>query len=103
MISIVTPVYNAAAFIRQTMEMVQAQTYTDWELILVDDASSDGCGAICDRFAAQDARISVIHLKENGGLSNARNTGFRQTRGKYVMFMDSDDRIDESLFEKLKT
>ncbi len=103
LLSIVMPVYQVEAYLRDAVESVLAQTLTgDWELILVDDASPDGCGAICDKMAAEDARISVIHLNENGGLSNARNVGMRQAKGKYLMFMDSDDRIDRELLETLK-
>lgn len=102
LISVVMPVYGVEKYLSDAVTSVCRQSEADWELILVDDASPDGCGAICDRFAAQDRRISVIHLTENGGLSNARNTGLQQASGKYVMFMDSDDRIDISLFGKLK-
>ncbi len=101
LVSVVMPVYRVENYLKDAVGSVRGQSMSDWELILVDDASPDGCGAICDELAAQDARLSVVHLSENGGLSNARNVGFEQTRGKYVMFMDSDDRIDSTLFERM--
>lgn len=93
MISIVTPVYNAAAFIRQTMEMVQAQTYTDWELILVDDGSKDeSCKRIEDYLKEKpDERIRLIKKGKNEGAALTRNRGIKEAKGRYIAFLDADD------------
>ena len=93
MISIVTPVYNAAAFIRQTMEMVQAQTYTDWELILVDDGSKDeSCKRIEDYLKEKpDERIRLIKKEKNEGAALTRNRGIKEAKGRYIAFLDADD------------
>ena len=94
MISIVVPVYKAEERIKQCIESVLAQTYKDFELILVDDGSPDKSGEICDEFAANDKRIVVIH-KKNGGASDARNSGIAQAKGEYITFLDSDDNWDK--------
>lgn len=89
-VSVVVPVYKVEPYLRQCVDSVLAQTFTDFDLILVDDGSPDTCGAICDEYAAQDARNRVIH-QENGGLGRARNAGMDQAVGKYLIFLDSDD------------
>ena len=90
-VSIIIPVYKVEKYIRTCIESVLSQTYTDWEMILVDDGSPDKSGEICDEYAQQDNRIKVIH-KENGGLSSARNAGLDlPPQGEYVTFLDSDD------------
>ena len=89
-VSVIVPVYKVEPYLRQCVDSVLAQTYTDFELILVDDGSPDACGAICDAYAARESRINVIH-QENGGLGNARNAGLDQAVGKYIIFLDSDD------------
>ena len=93
MISIVVPVYNAAAFIRQTMEMVQAQTYTDWELILVDDGSKDNSCEIIEHYleANPDERIRLIKKEKNEGAALSRNRGIKEAKGRYLAFLDADD------------
>ena len=91
-VSIIVPVYQVEKYIRQCVDSILAQTFTDFELILVDDGSKDQSGQICDEYARMDTRVKVIH-KENGGLSDARNTGMDQASGKYFMFVDSDDYI----------
>ena len=91
-ISVVVPVYKVEEYLAECVDSVLAQTFTDFELILVDDGSPDNCGAICDDYAKKDSRVRVIH-KENGGLSDARNKGIEYARGKYVTFVDSDDII----------
>lgn len=93
MISIVVPVYNAAAFIRQTMEMVQAQTYTDWELILVDDCSKDSSCEIIENYLKEkpDERIRLIKKEKNEGAALSRNRGIREAKGRYIAFLDADD------------
>ncbi len=88
--SIVIPVYKTEAYLDHCVESVVAQTFTDFEIILVDDGSPDRCGAMCDIWADRDSRIRVLH-QENGGLSAARNAGIRCASGDYVMFLDSDD------------
>ena len=88
--SIVIPVYKTKEYLDECVESVMAQTFGDFEIILVDDGSPDCCGEMCDAWAARDPRIKVIH-QENGGLSAARNTGIRHASGDYVMFLDSDD------------
>jgi len=93
MISIVTPVYNAAAFIRQTIEMVQAQTYTEWELILVDDGSKDDSCKIIEEYLAEkpDKRIRLIKKGKNEGAALTRNRGIKEAQGRYIAFLDADD------------
>ncbi len=96
LVSIVTPVYGAAGFIRETLAMVCGQTFGDWEWILVDDASPDGSGDMIEawraKHAAEDAgRIRLVRLPENGGAAAARNEGIRRARGRYLAFLDADD------------
>lgn len=91
LITIIAPVYNVELYLRTCIESVLAQTYSNWELILVDDGSPDRCGEICDEYAKNDQRITVIH-KENGGLSSARNAALDMLpKGDFVTFLDSDD------------
>lgn len=100
MISIIIPIYNVEKYLRRCIDSVLAQTYTDLQVILVDDGSPDGCGAICDEYAAKDSRIKVIH-QENRGLSGARNAGLSLAAGEFVAFLDSDDYVDDTMYEKL--
>ncbi len=88
--SIIVPVYNAERFLRECVDSVLVQTFTDYELILVDDGSPDNSGAICDEYAEKDVKVKVIH-KENGGVSSARNVGIDESSGEYIVFLDSDD------------
>lgn len=97
--SVIVPIYNVEEYLEECVESVLAQTYPDFELILVDDGSPDGCGVICDEYALKDSRIRVIH-KKNGGLSDARNAGLDQATGEYIYFLDSDDSILPDLLEK---
>lgn len=90
LISIIVPVYNTEQYLRRCIDSVLAQTYKDFELLLIDDGSKDSSGAICDEYAAKDARVRVFH-KENGGVSDTRNYGLDLAQGKYLMFLDSDD------------
>lgn len=83
MISVIVPIYKVEQFLSRCVDSLLSQTFTDFELILVDDGSPDHCGEICDRYAATDARICVIH-KGNGGLSDARNVGLESARGDYA-------------------
>ena len=99
MVSIIVPVYNAQAYLDQCVKSVLAQTYRDIQLILVNDGSSDGSGAHCDRLAAQDSRITVIH-QENAGVSAARNAGLNAAKGEYIGFVDADDWIAPDAYEQ---
>lgn len=92
MVSIVIPVYNAAAYLPACLDSILSQSFTDFEILLVDDGSRDGSGAVCDEYAAKDGRVRVFH-KENGGVSSARNLGLDHTEGEWVYFVDSDDRL----------
>lgn len=94
-ISVIIPVYNVESYLAECIESVLCQTYKDYEIILVDDGSTDSSGEICDRYASQDSRIRVIH-KENGGLSDARNCGLKEVSGEYTLFLDSDDFLAET-------
>ena len=98
LVSIIVPIYNVEHYLGACIDSVLAQTYGDFELILVDDGSPDHCGGICDTYAQKDDRIRVIH-KPNGGLSDARNAGLDIAAGKYVYFLDSDDTIATDLLE----
>lgn len=100
MVSVIVPVFNVEKYICECIESILAQTYESFELILVDDGSSDSSGIICDGFKSRDSRIRVFH-KENGGLSSARNTGLNEARGEYVCFIDSDDSIKKDFLEML--
>jgi len=97
MLSIIIPVYNVEKYLEKCIESVLAQTYLDWELILVNDGSTDGCPAICDAYAQKDERIKVIH-KENGGQGSARNRALDICKGEYIAFLDSDDYIDPEMY-----
>lgn len=100
--SIIVPVYKTEKYIQQCIESVLAQSFQEFELMLVDDGSPDQCGEICDMYGQKDKRIRVIH-KENGGLSEARNAGIRSASGDYILFLDSDDYWNDADFlEKLR-
>ena len=90
-ISVIIPVYQAEKFLENSVGSVLAQTFTDWELLLVDDGCTDGSPALCDRFAAADPRIRVFHRKKNAGVSEARNLGLNEAKGDYIAFLDADD------------
>lgn len=92
MISIIIPVYQAEDYLVRTIQSVISQDYDDWELLLVDDGSTDRSGEICDEFATKDKRIRAFH-KPNGGQSSARNYGMERTEGEYLYFMDNDDQL----------
>lgn len=100
MISVIIPVYNVKEYLEKCVCSVIIQTYRELEIILVDDGSTDGSGYLCDELQKKDQRIKVIH-KENGGLSDARNVGFKFANGEYVFFLDSDDWICEDALEIL--
>ena len=92
LISVITPVYNSEKFLRKCISSVISQTYTNFELLLIDDGSLDNSGDICDIYAAEDPRVKAYH-KENGGVSSARNYGLNLAKGEYVLFLDSDDYL----------
>lgn len=94
LISVIVPIYKVESYLRQCVDSILAQTYTNLEIILVNDGSPDNCGAICDEYAAKDPRIKVIH-KENGGLSDARNAGLDIATGDFYCFVDSDDYLPD--------
>lgn len=91
-ISVIVPVYNVEKYLSRCVKSILRQSYTDFELILVDDGSPDNCPILCDKWAKSDSRIHVIH-KKNGGLSSARNAGIKISIGDYLFFVDSDDVI----------
>lgn len=98
MISVIVPVYNVEKYLRKCVESILGQTYTDFELLLVDDGSPDGCPRFCDEYAERDSRVRVIH-KPNGGLISARNEGIRAARGSYVCILDGDDWALEGMLQ----
>ena len=100
LVSIITPVYNAERFIRYTINSVQRQTYSNWEMIIVDDCSNDKSCEIIRKFAKSDKRIKYIKLDENLGVVNARNLAISNSSGRYIAFLDSDDRWKPQKLEK---
>ena len=107
LISVVIPVYKAEQWLHACVDSVLAQTYQNLEVILVDDGSPDGSGAICDEYAARDSRVRVIHHQKNEGVCAAKNAGLNAATGAYIGFVDADDYIDpdmyRSLYERLQT
>ena len=97
-ISIIVPIYKVEAFLPQCLASITAQTFQDFECILVDDGSPDGSGALCDQQARLDPRFRVIH-KQNGGLSAARNSGMEIASGRFFLFCDGDDALHPRLLE----
>lgn len=100
LISVIIPIYNVEKFLAKCLDSIVAQTYINWEAILVDDGSPDNCGMICDEYAKKDSRFKVIHQK-NGGVSIARQTGLDNTTGEYIIHCDPDDWIEETLLEEM--
>lgn len=100
MISIITAVYNTGEYIRRCVESIISQTYKDWELILIDDGSTDDSGEICDKYAQWDSRIKVVH-KPNGGIASVRQLGIEMARGEYSIHIDSDDWIEPLMLEEM--
>ena len=98
MFSVIVPVYKVEKYLRHCVDSILSQTYTDFELLLIDDGSPDGCPVICDEYAALDPRVRVIH-KPNGGLISARNEGIRAARGDYVCILDGDDWACENMLQ----
>ena len=100
-ISVIVPVYNTEKYLHRCINSVLVQTYTDFELLLIDDGSKDSSGTICDEYAAQDTRVRVFH-KENGGVSSARNLGLGNAQGEWITFVDSDDYIEENFLKSFE-
>ena len=98
-LSIIIPVYNVEQYINQCIESILIQTYHDYEIILIDDGSTDSSGEICDTYAQKDSRVKVVH-KINGGVSSARNIGLQMIKGKYLTFIDPDDFINIDTYEE---
>ena len=99
-LSVIVPVYKVEKYLSKCIDSILAQTFTDFELILIDDGSPDRCGEICDEYAAKDSRIIVIH-QQNKGVSAARNAGLEIAKGKYIGFVDSDDWIEPEMYQIL--
>lgn len=99
--SIIVPVYNVEAYLDECIHSLVCQSYSNIEIILVDDGSTDSSGIMCDRYAEEDARISVVH-KKNGGLSSARNAGLEYANGNYILYVDSDDYISLDFMELIE-
>lgn len=99
-LSVIVPVYKVEPYIHKCVDSILEQTYTNLEVILVDDGSPDNCGKICDEYAAKDKRVKVIH-KKNGGLSDARNAGIDISTGNIIGFIDSDDYIEARMYEEM--
>lgn len=100
LISVIVPVYKVEEYLSRCVESILHQTYTNLEILLIDDGSPDNCPEICDEYALKDKRVHVIH-KENGGLASARNTGLDKANGKFISFIDSDDWIEKDTYEKI--
>lgn len=96
-ISVIVPVYKAEEYLPRCVDSILSQSFTDFELILVDDGSPDNCGKICDEYAQKDSRVRVFH-KPNGGVSSARNLGLDNAKGEWITFIDSDDYIEQGFF-----
>lgn len=99
-ISVIVPVYNKKKYLGACVDSILGQTYRNLELVLVDDASTDGSGALCDQYAAKDDRVRVIH-RQNGGPTAACVTGMEQAGGSHFMFIDSDDYVDPCMLEEM--
>ncbi|QSZ42369.1 glycosyltransferase [Sulfurimonas aquatica] len=103
LISIITPSYNSSRFIAQTIESVLAQTYKNWEMIIVDDVSADGSNEIIEEYCKKDNRIKLIKLEKNSGPAEARNRAIQEAQGRYITFLDADDLwISEKLEKQIK-
>ena len=99
-VSIIVPIYNAEKYLRKCINSILEQTFKNFEVVLVDDGSTDNSANICDEYAARDDRVVVIH-KGNGGVSSARNTGLNIACGEYIIFVDSEDYVSKNMIEKM--
>ena len=100
--SVIIPVYNVEKYLGKCIDSILAQTFRDYELILIDDGSLDKSGEICEQYAMKDSRIVVVHQK-NGGVSAARNTGIDKAQGRYITFIDSDDSVENNYLSSMYT
>ena len=100
LVSVIVPAYNIQNYIRRCVDSIRNQTYSELEILLIDDGSTDDTGELCDEFAQQDERITVYH-KKNGGLSSARNYGIERAHGTYLSFIDADDWVKRDFIEVL--
>jgi glycosyltransferase involved in cell wall biosynthesis len=100
-VSIIVPVYKVEQYLERCVDSILSQTFTQFECILIDDCSPDNCPALCDEYAKRDARVKVIHKPRNEGLPQARKTGFDNSSGDYIQFVDSDDWIEPDMTERL--
>ena len=99
-LSVIVPVYNVEKYLDRCIKSIAGQTYTNLEIILVDDGSTDHCREICDEWSRKDTRIQVLH-KKNGGLVSARKAGLKTASGQYIAYVDSDDWIEENMYERM--
>ena len=99
-VSIIVPVYNTEKYLHACLDSIMAQTFTDFEAILIDDGSTDGSGRICDEYAAKDSRFVVVH-KQNEGVAKARITAFEHSKGELITFIDADDYVSPEYLGKL--
>lgn len=102
LVSVIVPVYNAREYVEQCLDSLLAQTFKNFEVMLIDDGSTDGSSAICDNYAKKDSRIKAIH-QANAGQTSARRNGVRQATGKYIAFVDSDDWVEPDYLETLQS
>ena len=100
LISVIVPVYNVEKYLPRCIDSILSQSFTDFELLLIDDGSPDNCGKICDEYAAKNSRVKVFH-KPNGGVSSARNLGLDNARGEWIAFVDSDDYVKKDYLSEL--
>ena len=103
MISVIMPLYNNEKYVEESIQSVINQTYTDWELLIINDASTDNSLQIAEKLAKTDNRIKLINLKENKGVSHARNLGIKESKGEYISFLDSDDLWDKAFLKNTST
>ena len=101
MISVIVPIYKVEPYLNQCVESILCQTYSDLEILLIDDGSPDRCGQICDEYEKQDSRVKAFHI-QNQGLSAARNVGLQNAEGEYIGFVDSDDWIEPEMYERFR-
>ena len=97
--SIIVPVYNVEQYLKDCIESILKQSFENYEILLIDDGSTDRSGLICDEYVSSDSKITAFH-KENGGLSDARNYGIKRAQGEYLVFIDSDDYIEPDALDK---
>ena len=100
LVSIITPSYNSATFIAETIEAILAQTYTHWELLITDDCSKDDTCKIISQYCEKDKRVKLFHLPTNGGAGKARNNSIKEAQGRFIAFCDSDDKWYPEKLEK---